>query len=459
MKAALVVLLTPLAALAACGGGGDDTGDDIAGQLGALGIEVQEVHPPDPEPGLRYFDLWFTEPVDHDAPGGATFRLYGALIHRDAGAPMVIYTSGYGAGRARRFSELAELVGGNQLSLDYRYYATSLPAAPDWTTLDVEQASADIHDVVAVVKPLYAGAWLDTGGSKGGETTLHSHYLYPDDFAGSVAYVTPVRLANPDPRYTGILDQIGTDPCRTALRAAQREMLTRRDAMVARTEASGAAFTILTTDYATEISIVETEWSFWQYRGESECDQVPPTTVDDDTLYAFLDATSPPTAYADDSLLDSYEQFSYQAMTQLGYPVIAHDHLTDLELYDYQDLTPFLPDGVDGAGLVMDPSFNQGLLDWAATDADHLMIVDGEWDPWSGGANTAVVLNVANDARRYVVPHGTHGSSIDALPDADRTDAYARISRWAGVPVPRLAAPRARRTPDPDDLMKPPARL
>src|SRR5689334_23109337 len=150
MKAALVVLLTPLAALAACGGGGDDTGDDIAGQLGALGIEVQEVHPPDPEPGLRYFDLWFTEPVDHDAPGGATFRLYGALIHRDAGAPMVIYTSGYGAGRARRFSELAELVGGNQLSLDYRYYATSLPAAPDWTTLDVEQASADIHDVVAL---------------------------------------------------------------------------------------------------------------------------------------------------------------------------------------------------------------------------------------------------------------------------------------------------------------------
>ena len=75
-------------------------------------------------------------------------------------------------------------------------------------------------------------------------------------------------------------------------------------------------------------------------------------------------------------------------MTQLGYPIIDHPHLADLTVYDYQDLRPFLPAGVDGDALVFDPSFDQALLDWAATTADRVIIVDGEWDPWSGGAVT-----------------------------------------------------------------------
>jgi hypothetical protein len=441
MKPAAILALA-LLPLAACGGG-DDGEPDILDQLEGLpGVEVAEVHPPDPMPGFRYFDLWFTQPVDHAAPGGATFRQYAALVHRDAAAPMVVYTSGYGAGRTRRPSEVAELVDGNQLSLEYRFYATSIPSPADYTKLDAQQASADIHHAVVLLKPLYPAAWLNTGGSKGGETTLHSRYFYPDDYAGSIAYVTPVRLANPDLRYSGILDQIGEPTCRTRLRAAQRELLVRRAAMVARAEATGDAFTILGTDYATEISIVEAEWSFWQYRGETECDQVPDATADDDTLGDFLDDTSPPTAYADDALVDAYHAFTYQAMTELGYPLIEHDHLSDLTVYDYQDLTPFLPPGVDGAALSMDPTFDQALLDWAATTADRVIIVDGEWDPWSGGA---VTLAADKDARRYVVPHGTHGSNIAALPDADRLDAYDRLARWTQVAV--SAKPTRSRAP------------
>jgi hypothetical protein len=405
---------------------------------------VTEVSPPEAEPGVRYFDLLITQPVDHDVPDGATFQEVGALIHVDAGAPMVVYTSGYGAGRTRRRGEVPVLVGGNQLSLEYRYYRDSVPSPPDWTRLDARQASADFHHVVELIKPLYAGAWLNTGGSKGGETTLHSRYFYPDDYAGSIAYVTPVRLGNPDLRYSGILDQIGEPTCRDRLRAAQRELLVRRTAMVARAEAAGDPYTILGADYATEISIVEVEWSFWQYRGEAECGEIPDPTVDDDTLGQFLDDTSPPSAYSDPGLADSYGAFTYQAMTELGYPIIDHPHLEDLTLYDYQDLSPFLPPGVDGNALTFDPGFDQALLAWAASEADQVIIVDGEWDPWSGGA---VTLATDRDARRYVVPHGTHGSIIELLPEADRTDAWSRLSRWTGVSVPQPTPPTK---PDPD---------
>jgi hypothetical protein len=441
---ALAVLAT-LAAAGACGGGG---GGDILDELAALpGTRVVEVTPPDAVPGVRYFDLWFEQPVDHAAAGGATFEQYGALIHVDPDAPMVVYTSGYGAGRLRRPSEVAALVGGNQLSLEYRYYRTSVPAPTDWSRLDVAQASADIHAVVERVKPLYPGAWLNTGGSKGGETTLHSRYFYPDDYAGSIAYVTPVRTANPDLRYGGILDRIGDPTCRDRLRAAQRAIMLRKAEMSARAQAAGDSYAILGVDYATEVSIIELEWAFWQYRGEAACGSIPDPAAPDAELGDFLDQTAPVDAYADPELADSYHAFTYQAMTQLGYPIIDHPHLADLVTVDYQDLRPFLPSGVDAAALALDPAFVTALLDWAATDADRVIIVDGEWDPWVGGA---VTLAADKDARRYVVPHGSHGSNLELLPDPERADALDRLERWAGVAIPRLAPPERARERDED---------
>nr|MBA3540619.1 aminopeptidase [Deltaproteobacteria bacterium] len=270
--------------LAACDDEAVEFEGDVLEGLRAAGVTAVEVVPDDPEPGARYFDLWFDQPVDHAAPGGAQFRQYAALIHVDDDAPTVVYTSGYGAGRLRSRAEVTRMVGGNQLSLEYRFYATSRPEPADWSLLDVAQASADFHAIIGLVRPLYDGPWLHTGGSKGGETVLHSRYLYPDDFEASVAYVTPVRLGNPDLRYASVLDQVGDAACRTQLRAAHRAIAERRTAMVARATATGEPFEVLGVDYATEIAIVEVEWSFWQYRGIGDCARIPAATESDAVL-------------------------------------------------------------------------------------------------------------------------------------------------------------------------------
>ena len=58
--------LASLVVLVACGG--DD--GDILDELAALpNVRVSEWTQPqgfEPEPGYRYFDLWFTQPVDHE---------------------------------------------------------------------------------------------------------------------------------------------------------------------------------------------------------------------------------------------------------------------------------------------------------------------------------------------------------------------------------------------------------
>lgn len=99
MRSVLVAAL----ALCACT---DDPRKDILDQLAALpDVTVTEWTPPadfTAEPGYRFFDLTFTQPIDHDNPSAGTFVQHGYLMHADPDAPLVFYTSGYGAGAAAR---------------------------------------------------------------------------------------------------------------------------------------------------------------------------------------------------------------------------------------------------------------------------------------------------------------------------------------------------------------------
>src|SRR5690242_19338938 len=112
--------------LAACG---DDLLPPLTGpidqRLAQLpGVKVTEWIPPAgaPPTGERYFDLEFTQPLDHDHPDGGTYQQYAALIHHADDAPLVVYAGGYNAGWLRYDYEPTALVGGNQISLEYRFY-------------------------------------------------------------------------------------------------------------------------------------------------------------------------------------------------------------------------------------------------------------------------------------------------------------------------------------------------
>ncbi len=463
MRRALLACSTALfwALLVGCGDdgqAGDDAGDDILDELEAIdGVtSVEEVFPEEPEEGLRYFDIFFEQPLDHGDPAAGTWEQYGALIHRDADAPMVVYTSGYGAGRLRYRGEIAAALDANQLSLEYRFFAQSVPdASPaEWELLTVEQAADDFHAVTGMVRPLYPASWLHTGGSKGGVTALFSRYLYPDDVDATVAYVAPIMTGQPDERFAGIFDRIGDPDCSTRLRAAGRAIAEQKAAMTTRAaEVPGDSYDLLGVDFATEVAIIELEWSFWQYAGILYCNGIPDATADEQTLWEFLTSVSPPSGYADASMLDTYQPFVVQAMSELGYPRFDYPHIADLITIDYQDLSVYLPEGVPAPSF--DPTLAEELIDWAATDATEVMLIYGEWDPWSGGA---IDVNPDNDSLRIDVAEGSHWSANIGFMTADQqADALGALERWTGVPAVLPTSARASfLTADPADRRRVP---
>jgi hypothetical protein len=285
--------------------------------------------------------------------------------------------------------------------------------------------------VLEAIAGIYGGAKLQTGGSKGGETAMFHMMLYPDDLDGAITYVAPVITDLFDARYATVLDDIGAgvpaiDDCRTRLRAAQRELLVRRTAIEALADAEEIpTYEIAGLDHAVESAIVELEFVFWMTRGETDCNMIPPTSAPDDELYTFLVDTNSPVAFSDAVLRSSGNQYLYQDMLELGYPVLAHGHLDDLMRYSYEDWTAYLPTALP----VYDPTISRQLDAYLRSGPQRILHVGGEWDPWGAGYPT-----IGDGSLDFSVAHGSHWSSgIYSLTEAEQTIAVETVRAWAGL--------------------------
>ena len=438
-----------LACLALCACSNDPTPEapkELVDQLKAIpGVTVEQKDTA--TPGVTYFVLHFTQPADHDQPGGQTFQQEVSLIHRDVDAPMIVQTSGYFDYYEDRPVELTNLLLANQISIEHRFFGASRPDPADWSKLTIKQMADDEHVIIAALRDIYPGAFLTTGGSKGGMTATYHRRFYPGDVDGTVPYVAPISFAAPDERYTAFVDGIGPSSCRTALRALAIEMLQNRRAMIeARVGAQpNHAYTRIKLGPAVEVSIASVEWAFWQYYGVDYCGEVPAVTASDEAVFDFLDEVAP-VGDSDDEQVAAFEAYYYQAYAQLGYPADNATYLDGFTIYSDADYdgalpTPDLPVYDDGAAMT-------DIDTWVKTEGDRLLFIYGEFDPWSGGQYT---LGNATDSLLLVQPQGSHGSRINRLDDGDREAAFAKLEAWTGVtPLPPVIEkpteePRARR--------------
>src|SRR6266496_480922 len=171
---------------------------DLADQLAAIpGMTVVSEQPP-PAPGYRFFFLTYRQPVDHTNPAGPTFEQRLQLLHRDVSRPMILHTTGYDMPEYAFRSEPTQLVDGNQISVEERFFEPSRPNPADWTKLDIWQAATDHHLITQALKSIYTKKWLATGASKGGMTSVYNRRFYPRDLDGVVAYVAPNDANNAD---------------------------------------------------------------------------------------------------------------------------------------------------------------------------------------------------------------------------------------------------------------------
>ncbi|PZG27830.1 aminopeptidase, partial [Spongiactinospora gelatinilytica] len=432
LSMALPVAFTVQAAPASASG----TGDDILERLKAVpGLTV--VSEGRPVPGHRYFILSFTQPADHRKPRGATFQQRLTLLHRAEDAPTVLFTGGYGLppypGASR--TEPTALIGGNQVSLEHRFFTPSRPAPADWRNLTIWQAATDEHHIVQALKPIYSGKWIQTGASKGGMTSVYHRRFYPRDIDAVVAYVAPNDHVNPaDRAYDRFFETVGEPSCRKALEEVQRQALSRRDRMVALLEAEAArkgytfAKTLGTADRGFEMTVLDTAWAFWQYRTTAACATVPAATATDEELYAWIDAVASFGFYTDQGQ-EYYRPYYYQAAAQLGWATMSYRHLRGL--LRYKNLNQ--PNSVLPAELRSrhDPWPMLDVDHWVRTRSERMMFIYGENDPWGAERFTPS----GRDSALYVAPGANHGANIAGLAEPDRAEATATLLRWAGVPA------------------------
>jgi hypothetical protein len=445
-----------LAALAACGDN-QATLDappaelELEARLRALpGVTVTEEEPANAPPGYRYFVLQFTQPVDHAVPDGPTFQQEVSLIHRDVTAPMVALTSGYEDFSHDFAAEPTLLLAANQISIEHRYFGTSRPEPADWSKLTIKQMADDQHAIITLLAGIYHAPWISTGGSKGGMTAVYHRRFYPDDVAGTLAYVAPLSFSIPDARYAANLDTVGTPACRTALRAVTTEMLqNRRAALLARAQAQatsqGLSYTRIAIGPALESAITDLEWTFWQYYGIGFCDSIPAVTATDQQLFTFLDNFSSVSFSADESTA-AFEAYFYQAYAQLGSPGLVSvrgdsfpTQLLPFRMFSEADFAGTLPLGEPIP--THDPAVMMDIDTWVQTEGKNLVFVYGEWDPWSGGKFR---LGAAADSLELVVAQGTHGAGLGDLAPADHDAAFAKLAAWTGV-APMDNAPKRHR--------------
>lgn len=434
-----------------CGGGGGSAPatapapappGDIAQELGKVpgvaGVQEKAAG----IAGARFFTFTFAQPVDHKAPG-STFPQTATLLFRSYQAPMVLASTGYGISKTPSQGEPTSLLQANQLTVEHRFFNASTPSPVDWSKLDILQAATDLHRFVDAFKPLFAGKWLNTGGSKGGMTSLFHRRFYPLDLDATLAYVAPVNLGNPDPRYLAFVDARGTGASRAALEAWQQAILDRRAEVRALLEADAArqaaTLSFLGSDRALEIAVLEAPFTLWQYSGAGLAAQCPPPTATSQALYAFLDAIYfGVIGSVSDATLSYYAAYYYQCATQLGYPQVKESHLAGLH-FPGQDLPEHYPPA--NVSKPYTAAAMQDVQDWVRTGATRLLLVYGENDPWSAGAFDVPPAAQARDNHVYIVPGGNHGARLAQLPAPQRAEAYALLSTWMGVTIPTSLAP------------------
>lgn len=412
--------------------------------------QVSDIKKWEVSPFLEYYEFRFEQPVDHTRPESGSFKQKVLLGHRAAEAPVIAELEGYAIGAVRE-NELAGLLKGNQLTIEHRFFDSSVPEdGIPWEYLTIKQAAADHHAVIQAIKQhLYPSSkWVSTGISKGGQTMVFHRYFYPDDVDVSVPYVAPLNLEYVDPRLDKFLNKLGVvkegvgmffgvgsvpEDCRYNIRDFQLLCFKHLDDLLPCLEkvAAERGYTYEKVGgmrKALELIILEYPFAFWQW-GNS-CEEIPDTEDAGDwqEVFDYLVKISSPDFF-EDEYIKRMQPFFYAALTETG-------------MYDYnvKPFRKFLKDkgNIDFSftwpeGIVRKP-FNTRQMEeintWLQTKAERILFVYGGSDPWYA---TAVDLKKNDKCRKYVRGDMSHICRIKDIDPVSREDLIETLKEWLAV--------------------------
>ncbi len=378
------------------------------------------------------FEFDFLQPVQHQAatPSG-TLQQHVNLTHRGCSRPTVVADWGYESFGFYE-SELGPAYNANAISIEHRFQGTSIPAPEqwDWTALTVRNGADDLHAVVTAFRRLYQHNWVSTGASKGGITALYHRYFFPADVDGTVAYVAPASRSRADAEYQAYMKRTLPVACAQRMRDFQAATLTTRRSMLLSKLGPGYSGVDL------ENEMTYWDWTFWQYDSVTSCDDIPTAASTDDEFAAYALANllgsqrRVPAAPATDPRSDG--ALSYEWLTEQGFALQVNDTVAPLISGPTPTLEAYFKFSYSDVAL---PPFNAALNEIVRTfvrnNADHVVLVYGQNDPWSGGA---LDVPEQRSSGQFFVENGNHGAEISMLAGAEQTRAQMLVTAMMGQP-------------------------
>jgi hypothetical protein len=378
---------------------------------------------------VECLEVRINQKLDHGNNQAGTFQQRFFLFHIDEDAPVHLETEGYWANTYTR--EMAEIMRGNQLIVEYRFYGKSAPSPIPWQYLTNDQAIEDLHRIVTTLKNIYRGPWVCSGISKGGETTIIYKHHYPDDCDVHIPYVAPIILDREDPRTEVHIKTTGSDSCRRSLYNFQRRSLQKRDSIIlymkewANREAH--TFSLAGFDKALEYCVLEFTFSFWQWG--AKCNEIPGPMASAKEHFAYLNSVVGFDFYSDATFKQLYPSY-YQHELELGYYGFTTGHLDDL-LQDVKD-----PDNMffapPGTNIEYKTEYMQPILEYVEGHGDQMIYIYGELDTWYA---CAVNPSPLVDHLKLVKKGGSHKTRLRDFSTQTQELVYGKLREWLDIEI------------------------
>lgn len=392
------------------------------------GVSVKELDTTSNYP-QRYL-LWVDQPLDHKNASAGQFRQRVIVEVKDRQAPVVFVTEGYSAGYAlsgKYRYELSDMLEASQVIVEHRFFKPSTPETDTfpWKYLTVENAAADHHRIITLLRPILGGKWISTGISKGGQATMFHRALYPGDVDASVGYVCPLNFSDEDLRVYEFLEKVGSVECREKVRTFQTLLLEHKEDLLpvfikqARSEDLSykrgweAGFEILAMEYA---------FAFWQWGG-IQCNDIPGEITSPEAIIAHLDTVSSLDWGAEQSV--GTNPFFYQALTEIGmygYDTTGFGHLLSaLDDYSFRFACP------NDIKCQFDGELMKKVDCYIRHEAERFLFIYGGNDPWSA---TAVQWSGNPGVRVYTLEGGSHRTRIHSFPEQQQDEITELLETW-----------------------------
>jgi hypothetical protein len=377
------------------------------------------------------YALVLEQPVDHQKPDGAKFQQRVFVTHVGYDKPVVLNTEGYAAFGIGDSGELGAMLGScNVVTVEHRYFGSSVPSPLDWKYLTVKNAADDLHVVVSSLKKLYTGKWISTGTSKGGQTALFYKCYYPEDVNATVAYVAPVNVAQEDPRYDIFINTVSDEATRKKIKEFQIAMFKREAEILPLLHLKEADYSMGAAK-AYEYGILEYPYYLWQYAVNPYT--VPAPDAPAQVLADHYIKTNTIFYYSDRGK-KLFEPFLYQAFTEIGY---YNYDITDFKQYMKVLKEPtnldICPLGTKET-IVYNPDTMAFVFNFLQYKAQNVIFIYGDLDIYSA---TQMQLLGRTNSVKIVVEGQHHGARISSFSPEQKELFYSNLEKWLDMKLTR----------------------